>query len=269
MSLSVFCGTSKMYLCNLELGLSGNGNIHINFTDCNEADARSRDTGNMTRSKMTSRSREDSFGAMQYTIAVVALYGIAMLGVFAMGQFRRRKQRHDKMDHETNVFLKNYDEVRRTWEQQSRVGVVSALLHQLHNQPVSNEYCNNTRPSVNSLAFLPITLSGMQSNVDTVSEEDVTSLLSFDTRAYDRVLSTDDNEELVSEERNVSKEARVTLLGSSRRTFSRCDQCLTSHGVSVHRYECQCISAGPAQMKDYYFETNIDEKVHAVRDDKL
>ena len=54
--------------------------------------------------------------------------------------------------------VKNYDEVWRTCERQSRVGVVSALLHQLHNQPVTDEYCRRSRPSVNSLAFLPITL---------------------------------------------------------------------------------------------------------------
>lgn len=224
-----------MYLCKLKLGVSENGKFHVNFTSCNKTDTQNRQR-NVTSASQTSEDSEDAFGAMQYTIAVVVLYGVAMLGVFGIGQFRRRKRRNENMDHETNVFLKNYDEVRRIWEQQSRVGAISSLLHQLHNQPVTGEGGSKTRPSVNSLAFLPITLSEIQHGIWNSDR----STLDWSFDGSDRDSSTDQG---AAETDNQRKESRVTLLGSSRRKFSTCRQCSELQGLNISKHECLCMSS--------------------------
>lgn len=239
-----------MYLCRVRVGLSQNGRLFVNFTECNQADEHARGR-NVTNATVT--SEKDSFGAMQYTIAVVVLYGIAMLGVFGLGQFKRRKRRHDNMDVETSVFLKNYDKVRRNMEQQSRVGAVSALLTQLHNGPVSDETFARDRPSTASLAFLPITLSEIQSDVNNVSRTDVGNVTSsFDDSFTDDIYASTNFPSRVQEDRSDQRqELRVTLLGSSRRKFSSCKQCLATHGVNVSRQECLCrSSAAWAKLAD-------------------
>lgn len=217
------------------MGLSQNGQLFVNFTECNQADEHARGR-NVTNATVTS---EDSFGAMQYTIAVVVLYGIAMLGVFGLGQFKRRKRRHDNMDVETSVFLKNYDKLRRNMEQQSRVGAVSALLTQLHNGPVSDETFARDRPSTASLAFLPITLSEIQSDVNSVSRTDVGNATASCDDSFTDIYASTNSPSGVQENRSYQRqEVRVTLLGSSRRNFSSCKHCLETHGVNVSRQEC-------------------------------
>ena len=239
-----------MFLCNMKMGVLSDGNFAINFTDCSEADERARVDGNQTLPNTTSDLQKDGSGAMRYTIAVVVLYGIAMLGVFGMGQFRKRKRRNDAIDHETNIFLKNYDEVRRTWERQSRVGVVSALLHQLHNQPVTDEYCRRSRPSVNSLAFLPITLY-VKSEADVDSESDAIEMSTFNAndchmRISDEI-EANDAEDCTNTDKDRRKQSRVSLLGSSRRSLKKytytCRNCLAVHGVSMSRQGCFCKSS--------------------------
>ncbi|KAH3697701.1 hypothetical protein DPMN_085208 [Dreissena polymorpha] len=185
---------------------------------------------------MTSRITEDAFGAMQYTIAVVFVYGVAVLGVFGLSHYSRQKRRRNG-DNETDEFLKNYDEVRRVWEQRSRVGVVCQLLHSLHSQPGDSPSLQVHRPvlpSVNSLAFLPISFSQ-------VNEERVPSVTDGQTSFEGQLLMVEPQD---------NKDPRTgTILGSSRRTYTTCRKCKTTFDpLAPFNKDCACLVLTEARV---------------------
>jgi len=155
-----------MFICNASIGLSHDGDVVVNLTRCTEVEY-SLENGNGTNTTSVER---DAYGAMQYTLSVVLLYGVAVIGVFGLSHLSRRKNMQYRADTQVNEFLKNYDEVRRLGETRSRVGVISRLLHNLHDEPDTSGGRQKTRPSINSLAFLPISLSKLGEGTSSVSE---------------------------------------------------------------------------------------------------
>lgn len=241
-----------MYLCNAGLGVSNNGKIHVNFTDCNERSPHDDVNGTVSQTM-----KDDASGAMQYTVAVVFVYSIAVLGVFGLGLYNRRKYRRYHVDNETRAFLKNYEDVRRTCEQRSRLGAIQALLLQLHNEPLSN--CDYRKPSAsaNSLAFLAISLSSLNERetvnntlIDGVNEltgtSDTQSTLNNvlqGERGGLAALSANKSENDTQQEhkvRNSSMRAKRTLLGSSRRSYKGCRRCWTRRGAVNTPDHCPC-----------------------------
>ncbi|XP_060577619.1 uncharacterized protein LOC132734786 isoform X2 [Ruditapes philippinarum] len=174
---------------------------------------------------------------MQYTVAVVFVYSIAVLGVFGLGLYNRRKHRRDHVDNETRAFLKNYEDVKRICEQKSRLGAIQALLHQLHNEPIAN--C--TESSLNNLALLPISIS----NVNDVESDSQYPLLDgngvFGDMSADVALTSDKG-------KSSPARAKMTLLGSSRRSYKECERCLARRGVVTTLDKCMC--------RFYDFETD-------------
>lgn len=231
-----------MYLCNASVGLSISGYVHVNFTDCN------KHVVGVDQNGASGGLENNAMGAMQYTVAVFIVYGVAVLGVFGLGINHRRKQRRHNMDHEARNFLKNYDDVRRICEQRSRVGAVNALLRQLHNEPESRDDGNpdlsKARPSVNSLAFLPISLS--------IIEEDEPNFKIWNECDRKNSLSYDSQRTILNGPSNTDEKLKVhkcnktrTTLGSSRRSYKWCKLCLATHGVTVSRNNCQCVTNKP------------------------
>ncbi|XP_045158678.2 uncharacterized protein LOC123524494 [Mercenaria mercenaria] len=235
-----------MYLCNAGVGLS-NGNVHINFTDCNKRT--SHDVTNQTSLTL----KDDANGAMQYTVAVVFVYSIAVLGVFGLGLYNRRKHRRNHVDNETRAFLKNYEDVRRICEQKSRLGAIQALLHQIHNEQMTN--CTDS--SVNNLALLPFSLSN-------ISENTLTDFV------VDGV--TESNKKLLDEGTHKPEKgkgsparAKLTLLGSSRRSYKECKRCWSRRGVVTTYDKCMCrfyddlVTGDSGQLTETVDLSNIEE----------
>ena len=74
----------------------------------------------------------DGVGAMKFTVAVVLVYGVAVIGVFVMGYFgRRRKGENEEMDRQANVFLKSFDHVRTQLQKEKQVGSVTNVLRRI------------------------------------------------------------------------------------------------------------------------------------------
>ncbi|KAL4237058.1 hypothetical protein ACF0H5_005442 [Mactra antiquata] len=228
-----------MYLCNASVGLSIFGYVHVNFTDCSKHI-------DIHGNKGSAGKDSNAMGAMQYTVAVFLVYGIAVLGVFGLGINHRRKQRRYNMDHEARKFLKNYENVRRICEQRSRVGAVNALLRQLHNEPEASDNHSDPnvrkgRPSVNSLAFLPISLSIIE------EDEAVGELYNENDRRYSNGVDGNrippNDNVIVDDKLKVHKSGiKRTNLGSSRRSYKSCKMCLATRGVTVSRDNCRCLT---------------------------
>ena len=210
-----------MYLCNAGLGIS-NGKVHINFTNCEERTLQGTNDTSVTL-------KDDANGAMQYTVAVVFVYSIAVLGVFGLGLYNRRKHRRDHVDNETRAFLKNYEDVKRICEQKSRLGAIQALLHQLHNEPINN--CAES--SLNNLALLPISISNFNDN----DSEFQLPLLDGNGVLADQA---SDETQTLDKGKNSPVRAKITLLGSSRRTYKECEKCLARRGVVTTFDKCKC-----------------------------
>ena len=73
----------------------------------------------------------DKEGAMTFIVAVILVYGLAVMGVIALGLLKKKRVWH--VDREAIEFVKHIEEVRRSIDQQRRVGAISSLLKSLHN----------------------------------------------------------------------------------------------------------------------------------------
>ena len=122
-----------MVLCNVTKQLKGSG-LFIDFSQCNFTSGVTPKTTNHTSPPADSYDPE---GAMKYIIAVVLVYGIAVMGVVALGFLKKRHIRN--IDKEAIEFVKHFDDVRRSIDQQTRVGAVSSLLQSLHHSNATVE----------------------------------------------------------------------------------------------------------------------------------
>ena len=164
----------KMVLCNVTEWLQ-DGKVHVHISQCN-----------LTATKMTTMSTKDlddeDGGAMRFTVAVVLVYGIAAIGVLALGFFSSRKRHKALMDKEAGRFVKTYENVRKDFEKKTRVNAVTSLLQTIHG--ASTEVHPHASNSMfRSLAFLALPLSHITeegvietNNVENVGELEETSL---------------------------------------------------------------------------------------------
>lgn len=199
-----------MYLlCNSSFGLSSNNeNIHVNFTECSKL------TDATNRTSLT--LKDDAKGAMQYTVAVVLVYSIAVLGVFGLGLYNSRRNRRGDTDRETRAFMKNYEEVRRTCEQRCRLCAVTTLIHQLHKEPV-NSTDVSTVPMNKSIALLPVSLSSVtKQEFDNSQTPQNMFDVSRDNIDIAAEKSADDG---LKVHKQYSGRIQRTMLGSSRRSY--------------------------------------------------
>ena len=154
-----------MVLCNVTHRLQSSV-LQMDFSDCNITSA----VDVATKSNTTSSDvNVDAEGAMKFTVAVIMVYGMAVMGVLAL-EFFRKKQRTQSVDDEAVEFVKGYDSVRRSIDRKARVGAVSCLLQSIHNGPASKPG-PNTKGTVNmfgNFEFLnfPMTSGNDKTKVD-------------------------------------------------------------------------------------------------------
>ena len=119
-----------MVLCNVTKQLKGNG-LFIDVSQCNlTSDETTLVTSNGTNQTIPENDIYDPKGAMTFIVAVVLVYGLAVMGVIALGLLK--KKRIWNVDKEAIEFVKHIEEVRRSIDQQTRVGAVCSLLQSLH-----------------------------------------------------------------------------------------------------------------------------------------
>ena len=157
----------KMVLCNVTNWIK-DGIVHVDISQCNL-------TSN-ERNTTSTTPDFDAAGAMKFTTAVVLVYGIAAMGVLALGFFSRRKRHKEFTEKETSKFIRNYDEVKHTFEKKTRVGVVSALLESVHGPSSNFQHGTQDRKRslFNNLAF--IALADIQEDGETQSSSDENSV---------------------------------------------------------------------------------------------
>ncbi|OWF41323.1 hypothetical protein KP79_PYT06081 [Mizuhopecten yessoensis] len=86
---------------------------------------------NMTRTgpQVDTESKYDSIGALHFIVAVIAVYGVAVIGVFILGHFRRRgKHVNRDLDRQANYFLKQMPTIRESIEKRQRLSSIHQLL---------------------------------------------------------------------------------------------------------------------------------------------
>ncbi|OWF36342.1 uncharacterized protein LOC110441787 [Mizuhopecten yessoensis] len=92
---------------------------------------------NVTLSNVTSVSQNstegpyDAEGAMKFTVAVVTMYSIGMVGVLVMGLRNSRKTNSD-VDEEVDYFMKDINKVRIRLEKKGRLESINKLLDSMN-----------------------------------------------------------------------------------------------------------------------------------------
>lgn len=158
----------KMVLCNITKWIKDDI-IHVDISKCNLT----ANDANTTPS--TPKTTEyDAAGSVKFTAAVVIVYGIAAMGVLALGFFSRRKRHKEVVDKETSKFIRNYDEVKFTFDKKTRVGAVTSLLQSIHGAPsdFKREAHNRKASLFNNLAFIALPLTNIRENDETATSDD-------------------------------------------------------------------------------------------------
>ncbi|XP_063426359.1 uncharacterized protein LOC134710095 [Mytilus trossulus] len=87
---------------------------------------------NVTNSTLPEITPYDAEGAMKFTVAVVMVYGVAVIGVFAVSYASRRKPMNYDVDRQARYFIKNMDDVRANLERKNRLLSINMLLKNIH-----------------------------------------------------------------------------------------------------------------------------------------
>ena len=143
-----------MVLCNVTKWLQ-DGTVHVDISQCNL-------TSSKIKTAPSNGFRDDEHdGAMKFTIAVVLVYGIAAIGVLALGFFSRRKRHKEMIDKEAGKFVKTFDTIKQNVEKKRRVSAVTSLLQSLHSAPTD---LNSNAPDrlFRNLAFLALPLTNIK-----------------------------------------------------------------------------------------------------------
>ena len=159
---------AKMVLCNVTKWIKDDI-VHVDISRCNLTvnDAKTTPSPSPT-------TEYDAAGSVKFTAAVVIVYGIAAMGVLALGFFSRRKRRKEIVEKETSKFMKNYDDVKFTFDKQTRVGAVTSLLQSIHSAPSDFQLDTHDRKAslFNNLAFLALPLTNIREDDETATSDD-------------------------------------------------------------------------------------------------
>lgn len=158
----------KMVLCNVTKWIKDDI-IHVDISQCNLT----ANDANTTPS--TPKTTEyDAAGSVKFTAAVVIVYGIAAMGVLALGFFSRRKRHKEVVDKETSKFIKNYDDVKFTFDKKTRVGAVTSFLQSIHGAPSDFQRETHDRKAslFNNLAFIALPLTNIREDDETATSDD-------------------------------------------------------------------------------------------------
>lgn len=78
------------------------------------------------------RTGYDAEGALKFTVAVVMVYGVAVIGVFAVSYVSRRKPQNFDVDKQARTYVKTLDNVRLKLERNNRLHSINSLLKNIH-----------------------------------------------------------------------------------------------------------------------------------------
>ena len=160
-----------MVLCNITKWIKDDI-IHVDISQCNLT------VNDANTTPLTSAtSEDDGAGSVKFTVAVVIVYGIAAMGVLALGFFSRRKRHKEVADKMTSKFIKNYDEVRFTFDKKTRVGAVTSFLQSIHGQPsdfqLDMDHKHERKASLfHNLAFLALPLTNIREDDENTTSDD-------------------------------------------------------------------------------------------------
>lgn len=88
---------------------------------------------NGTANNQTALARNyDAEGALKFTVAVVMVYGVAVIGVFAVSYVSRRKPQNFDVDKQARTYVKTLDNVRLKLERNNRLHSINSLLKNIH-----------------------------------------------------------------------------------------------------------------------------------------
>lgn len=108
----------------------------------------------------------DAEGALKFTVAVVVVYGVAVMGVFIMGYFGRKRRYNAELDQQANNFLRNLEQARTRIEKEKQVGKVRSFIRS-YGRSVSTDGSSDVRTSVGTSLFIesePTSESSLVSN---------------------------------------------------------------------------------------------------------
>jgi hypothetical protein len=95
---------------------------------------------NLTSTTEAEAGQYDAEGALKFTVAVVMVYGVAVMGVFAVSYASRRKPQNYDVDKQARSYVKNMDDVRHKLERKNRLHSINLLLKNIHgDEPQSKE----------------------------------------------------------------------------------------------------------------------------------
>lgn len=113
----------------------------------------------------------DAEGALKFTVAVVVVYGVAVMGVFVMGYFGRKRRNNADLDQQANNFLRNLEQVRNKIEKENEISKVRGYLDS-YRYRLSTDGTLDRRPASSTSLFI---------ESEKVSE---TSLISDSSKLY-------------------------------------------------------------------------------------
>lgn len=87
---------------------------------------------NLTSTTEAEAGQYDAEGALKFTVAVVMVYGVAVMGVFAFSYASRRKPQNYDVDKQARSYMKNLDDVRHKLERKNRLHSINLLLKNIH-----------------------------------------------------------------------------------------------------------------------------------------
>lgn len=108
----------------------------------------------------------DAEGALKFTVAVVVVYGVAVMGVFVMGYFGRIRRYNAELDQQANNFLRNLEQARTRIEKEKQVGNVRSFIRS-YRRSASTDGPSDVRTSVMTSLFIesePTSESSLVSN---------------------------------------------------------------------------------------------------------
>lgn len=101
----------------------------------------------------------DSVGAMHFIVAVILIYGFAVMGVFIMSFLQRSRSSHKDIDTQANYFFKDINVVRNRLTRSDRLQSVNKFMGEIGIPPKSESGTKAVGAGLLSYMALPIIIN--------------------------------------------------------------------------------------------------------------
>ena len=190
----------------------------------------------------------DAFGAMNFIIVTVFVYGVGVMGVFIFGFAARRKQSNSReMDNQANYYLKNMRMMREMVCKEQRLLHVNQFVPPAMRQQYRQTNCEIARMSElgnGMLRFVGLPLLVHESESNNASDE-VGLLDNSTSHGTSLQGSSLADTQLPKESHTSYGEAVTSGLAMTQKQIENVDQeCLSEDDVFVHHTHQNCITNG-------------------------